>query len=155
MDHEIEIVERPEIRVIGLGHAGAYDRIGPTFERLGAALGARGLWPEAREFLGLYFGDPRTVAEADLRSMAGIAVRADLAVPEGFEAVVVPAGRYAVLRHRGPYEGLGEAWRWMYAEGLPTSGLETRDAAACEIYRNAPGEVPDAELRVDICVAVA
>jgi AraC family transcriptional regulator len=153
--HEGEVVERPERRVIGVAHRGPYDAIGPAFERLAAVAGERGLWSEAVEFLGVYFDDPRSVAAAELRSLAGIAVRDDLALPEGLEEVRLPAGRHAVLHHRGSYAGLAAAWAYLGGEWLPASGLAGREAPACEIYLNTPGEVPENELRTDICMPVA
>jgi AraC family transcriptional regulator len=152
--YPVEIMERPALRVIGLEHRGAYSRIGPVFERLGAAVTAAGLWPEAVEFLGLYFDDPSSVPEPELRSLAGIAVRDGVAAPAGFAEVRLAAGRFAVLHHRGPYEGLPAAWGWLMAEWLPRSGAVSRAEAACEIYRNAPGEVAPEELLTDICMAV-
>ena len=153
--HEVELVERPSRRVIGLPHRGAYNRIGPVFEQLAAALTERELWPEAVEFLGIYYDDPESVEERDLRSMAGIAVRDDLGLPAGLEQVRLPAGRYAVLHHRGPYSGLPDAWTWLHGEWLPKSGLAQRDGPAAEIYRNSPGQVAEAELLTDICLAIA
>jgi AraC family transcriptional regulator len=102
----------------------------------------------------VYFDDPAAVPEADLRSLAAIAVKDEVAMPADFEQARLAAGRYAVLHHRGPYEGLPAAWAWLSAEGLPGAGLVMRDAPACEVYLNAPGTVAEAELRTDICVPV-
>jgi AraC family transcriptional regulator len=153
--YAIEVTERPARRVIGIAHRGPYHRIGAAFERLAAEVEAKGLWPEAIEFLGVYFDDPETVAQADLRSLAGIAVRDDLALPEGFEQARLAAGRHAVLHHKGPYSGLPAAWEHLYETWLPQSGLTLRPAPASEVYRNAPGQVPEADLLTDICMPVA
>jgi AraC family transcriptional regulator len=153
--YDIEVTERPARRVIGIGHRGPYDRIGGAFEALAAAAEAQGLWPEATEFLGVYFDDPEKTPAEDLRALAGIAVREDLALPDGFEQVRLAAGRHAVLRLIGPYAGLPAAWTWLYATWLPQSGLAPRDAPACEVYRNTPGQVPETELVTEICIPVA
>lgn len=153
--YAVEVLERPARRVIGLPHRGAYNRIGEAFRRLSDAVGAQNLWPEAIEFLGVFFDDPGSVPEEDLRSLAAIAVRDDLAMPAGFEQARLAAGRFAVLHHKGPYEGLPAAWGWLMETWLPASGLKPRPDSGCEIYRNAPGEVPEAELLTDICLPVA
>ena len=90
--HEVSLVEEPERRVVGLEHRGAYSAIGGTFTALMQAVEGRGLWPEAIEVLGVYRDDPRVVPEAELRSMAGIRVRDDLALPEGMAELRLPAG---------------------------------------------------------------
>jgi len=153
--YPVEITKRPARRVIGVAHRGAYNRIGGAFERLAAAVTERGLWPEAIEFMGVYFDDPGAVPEPELRSLAGIAVRKGLAAPAGFEEARLAGGQYAVLHHVGPYDGLPAAWAWLHAEWLPQSGVKGRPGAACEIYRNTPGEVEPAALATDICVPVA
>ncbi|HMQ95032.1 MAG TPA: GyrI-like domain-containing protein [Amaricoccus sp.] len=153
--YQVEIVKRPARRVVGLEHRGAYDAIGGTFERLGPAIEAMGLRPEAIELLAVYFDDPGEVAEADLRAVAGIAVRKGLALPEGFAEAKLASGQHAVLTLAGPYDGLPAAWAWLYREWLPASEFEARKAAPFEVYRNTPGEVAPSELRTEICVPVA
>jgi AraC family transcriptional regulator len=153
--YSVEIVKRPQRRVVGISQRGPYNQIGGAFGRLAAELGERGLWAEAIEFLGVYFDDPREVPAADLRSIAGIAVRRGLALPEGFDEAKVQGGQHAVLHHFGPYDSLPAAWAWLYEQWLPHSGLAGRSGAACEIYLNAPGEMEAAALATDICVPVA
>ncbi len=151
----VDVTEQPEMRVIGIPHRGPYDTIGPAFERFAEVAGTAGLWPEASAFLGVYLDDPEAVPPADLRALAGIAVRDDLPLPADLEEVLVPAGRHAVLHHKGPYAGLGDAWVYLMREWFPMAELGRREAPALEIYRNTPGEVPDAELLTDLCLPVA
>lgn len=153
--YEVEVMERPARRVIGVAHRGPYTGIGGAFKRLSTLVGEHGLGPEAIEFLGVYFDDPGSVPEDEMHSLAAIAVRDDLPMPPGFEQARLAAGRYAVLHHVGPYAGLPAAWGWMLSEWVPASGLLVREDAACEVYLNAPGKVPEAELRTEICMPVA
>lgn len=153
--YQVEIVKRPARRVVGLEHRGAYSAIGGAFERLAAMLEAGGHWSEAIEVVAVYLDDPGEVAEADLRSMAGIAVRKGLPLPEGLAEAKLPGGQHAVLTLAGPYDGLPAAWAWIYREWLPGSEHEVRTGSPFEIYRNMPGEVPPEDLRTEICVPVA
>lgn len=150
--YPVEIREEGPRRVVGIGHQGAYDRIGPAFMRLSDIVTERGLWPRALEFLGVYLDDPNEVPVEDLRALAGIAVAEDLPLPEGMEQIHVAGGRYAVLRLVGPYSGLPAAWRWLYGSWLGGSGETLRDSPALEIYRNDPDKVPEAELVTEILV---
>jgi AraC family transcriptional regulator len=149
--YDVEVRDRPARRVIGLAHTGAYQEIGPTFAALSAQVTELGLWPEAQEFLGLYFDDPGEVPEDDLRALAGIAVRDDLALPDGLEQTRLTAGKYAVLSFKGPYEGLPDAWAWLYNDWLPASGERPGPGIACEVYVNSPTDVAPEDLRTDIC----
>lgn len=153
--YDVEVCERAARRVIGLSHTGAYNEIGPTFQALSARLGELGLWPEAQEFLGLYFDDPGEVPEDDLRALAGIVVRDELTLPDGLEQARLAAGKYAVLSFKGPYEGLADAWAWLYNDWLPTSGERAGPGVACEVYVNSPVDVAPEELRTDVCAPLA
>ena len=87
--------------------------------------------------------------------MAGIAVAEGVAVPAGFEETRLPAGRHAVLVHRGPYEGLPQAWAWlgrMAPEVGPDDARRRRRARSIATPRS---EVPPEELVTDICMPVA
>ena len=69
-----------------------------------------------------------------------------------FEKQTIKGGKYAVLRHTGPHDGLLACYRWFYGEWLPGSGCEPASAPAFEIYRNFPGETPPEKLITDICI---
>jgi AraC family transcriptional regulator len=148
----VEVTELPALRLAGVPHHGPYPGIGAAFGKLEALIAERGLRPQIRGIYGVYHDDPGAVPEADLRSHAA----ADLggAVPEGFVAVDVPAGRHAVLHHRGPYSGLAAAWGELYAAWLPQSDEVPRTAPAREFYVNGPDKVAEEALLTDICVPV-
>lgn len=136
MGAELKTLE--PIAVIGIDHRGPYNTIGGVYGRLGQLAGQHG-WP-VQGSLGIFYDDPREVPESELRSTAC------MIVPEGFEAGVagirsfsVEGGQYAVLRHVGPYEALGDKWMQMYAEELPKLGVQ--DAGPpFEVYVSHPAE---------------
>ena len=94
------------------------------------------------------------MAEADLNSVAGVTVPADSDVG-ALEDVVLPGGRYLRAEFIGEYAGLPEAWRSLYATGIPSGGYELRDGACFEIYVTAHGEVPPEKMRTDLYVPIA
>jgi AraC family transcriptional regulator len=152
--YPVEIRQEAPRRVVGIGHEGAYNQIGGAFARLSALVTARDLWPEVREYLGVYLDDPYEEPEADLRSMAAIAVDEALPLPEGMQQMHLAGGRHAVLRLVGPYTELPAAYEWFFRRWLPDSGETARDAPSLEIYRNDPDRVAAADLVTEIYMPI-
>ena len=61
----------PRRRLFAIAHTGPYMDISRAFEKLGAIVNARQLWPHARGMVGVYYDDPSATAAADLKSHAG------------------------------------------------------------------------------------
>ena len=153
--YPVEIKTRPEGRMAALAHTGPYLEIGKKFQSLAAMFSARGLWPSARGMAGVYYDDPDAVAEAELRSHAGILVGPDFAMPDDMDDLGISAGRVAVLTYTGPYSGLKAAYDYLYGVWLPESGGDPRDAPAIEIYLNDPSDTVPEELLTEICLPLA
>ncbi len=149
---DFEIRDLGEIRLAALPHQGAYYEIGSAFQQVAAMFGARQLWPHARGMVGVYYSDPSSVPEAELRSHAGVRVGEDFDMPDVLEEVRLPAGPHAVSVYKGPYAGLPTAWDALYGQALPKSGRMPAESASFEIYLNDPTEVAPEELLTEICV---
>ena len=63
---------------------------------------------------------------------------------------IIPGGRHAVLRHKGPYATMRSAYQWFFGAWLTQSGEEVADAPVFEEYLNNPREIAPAELLTDI-----
>lgn len=134
-------------------HKGSYMEIGRAFETLFGTLGARNLLRPGLCMKGLFYSDPTSVPEAELRSAAGILVPDEsFPVDAPLEKAFLRGGDYAVLRHKGPYSDMKAAYDWLYGEWLVRSGREAADAPVFEDYLNNPREVPPTELLTDICL---
>lgn len=134
-------------------HQGSYMEIGRAFETLFGTLGARNLLRPGLCMKGLFYSDPTSVPEAELRSAAGILLPdAAFPVEPPLEKAFLRGGDYAVLRHKGPYSDMKAAYDWLFGEWLVTSGREAADAPVFEDYLNNPREVPPTELLTDICL---
>lgn len=151
----VAIQDLKELRVATLRHVGPYNRISEAFGRLGSVAGPAGLFVPPMTMLALYHDDPETTAEAELRSDAGVVVTADAAIPSALAEQRIPAGRYAVATHVGPYEQLGDAWSRLMGQWLPASGERLGDGVTFEIYRNTPMDTPKEELRTELYVPLA
>ena len=151
----VDITEMRELRIATLRHTGPYNRIGETFARLGAIVGAAGLVTPDTMMLAIYHDDPDTTAPQDLRSDAAISVPNDAPIPTELAEQRIPAGRYACTTHLGPYEQLADTWERFMGEWLPRSGQRFGQGVSFEVYRNTPGQVPPEELRTDIYIPLA
>ena len=150
--YDVSIRDLQPVRLAALRHAGSYQEIGATFERLFAWAAGRGLMSQQTRAIGVYYDDPDGAPAAALRSDAGISVGPEVALENGLRLLEVSGGRYAVLHHQGPYAELNKAYRWLYREWLPQSGEQCADRPIFEEYLNNPRALPPEQWLTDICL---
>jgi AraC family transcriptional regulator len=147
---DVEKKQLPGMRVAALRHVGAYNRISEAFGRLGDIAGHAGLLNGKPTMLALYYDDPESTPEAELRSDAAVAIAEDAKIPAGLTEQRIAAGRYACTRHVGSYESLGDTWSRFMGHWLPESGERMASGVSFEIYVNNPMEVPKDQLITDL-----
>lgn len=152
MDVTLETLKT--LRLGALRHLGPYNQIGAAFEKLGAIAGGSGLFGPEAAMLAIYHDDPDSVEPAKLRSDACIVVSQDKALPDSLTEAHLPAGTYAKTVHVGAYEGLTAAWGELMGQWLPASEHRLGTGPSFEIYRNAPGQVPDSELITELYIPI-
>lgn len=150
--HQVEIRTLPRMPAVTVPHRGSYMEIDRGFAKLFGTLGARNLLGPGLRMIGIYYDDPASVAEADLRSRAAIVAPSPLPAEPPLEPVSIVGGEYAVLRYQGPYADMRGAYAWLYGTWLPQSGREPADAPCIEEYLNSPRDTPPADLLSDICL---
>ncbi|MFN3577592.1 MAG: GyrI-like domain-containing protein [Tabrizicola sp.] len=148
--HPVEIRSEPAIRLAAVPHKGAYFEISRAFQKLSAIMASRDLFRNAGRMIAVFYDDPQSVAEPDLRSHAGFEIngRSDLSSP--LEDVTLPAGRQAVLTYKGPYAGLPAAYDELFGIWLPQSGEEPADAPSFEVYLNSPMDTDPEDLITEL-----
>lgn len=150
--YPVTIRTEPQRRLAALPHTGSYFEIGRAYERLSALMGARGLFPLVSGAIAIGYDDPAVVPADELRSHAGLIVTPDCPLDPPLEEVIVPAGRHAVLRYTGAYQGLPQAYEQLMRNWLPNSGEEPADRPAFEIYVNSPMDTRPEDLVTEICL---
>lgn len=151
---DVDIVQKPALRVASLRHIGPYMQINQAFEQLGKIAERAGLLRnENAAMVVIYHDDPESTPPDELRSDAGVIVPDGITLPAPLTEQRLPAGAYACTVHVGPYERLGDTWRRLMGEWIPAHGRRV-DGPSYERYLNMPGSVPTAELRTEICVPV-
>lgn len=145
----------PARRLAAVPHKGSYHEIGRAFEKLGATIAARGLFPRLGHMVGVYYDSPNDTKPADLRSHAGFEAPVDLPIDPPLEAVALPAGRHAVLTFKGPYSGLPAAYDQLLGIWLPASGESYGTTPMFEVYLNSPMDTAPDALLTEICLPLA
>ena len=127
--HSVEIVERNTVPVAAIEHRGDPARLGETIRTFIAWRRAHRLPPSVSATYNIVYNNPDDVPPDAFRMDICAATR-DVIAPNA--AGVVPktlaGGRYAVLRHTGSDDTLDQSVAYLYAEWLPASGQELRDA---------------------------
>jgi AraC family transcriptional regulator len=151
---EARIETLPSTRLAFVRHTGPYHEVGKAWQRLMSWAGPRGLFGPGLRLIGVVHDDPEITAPERVRYDAAIVVGGHVA-PEGDVGVqTIDEGRFAVARHRGPYDTLAATYARLCGEWAPRAGHELRSAPALESYLNSPGMTAPGNLLTDVYVPV-
>jgi AraC family transcriptional regulator len=146
----VQIKTVPPRRVAFMRHAGPYDRVGETWDRLLTTLGKDGWLGGDTLIIGVCHDDPEVTPPAKIRYDACVTVN-ETFKPEGDIGVqILPGGPCAVATHAGPYNALGKTYSKLFGEWLPRSGRQLADRPAFEVYLNSPETEAPEDLLTDI-----
>lgn len=119
-----------------------------AFGALWRHLADTGVQPSGPPFV-LYLGTP----EGEFPIDVCIPVAPGAVAGEGIETREMPGGEAATLVHRGPYDGLSEAWqlltRWVQASGRTPSGPPR------EVYVTDPRTSAPEDLRTELVIPLS
>jgi AraC family transcriptional regulator len=150
---DVRIENFPDRLAVCARHVGPYNEVSSTFRRMYAWAHGAGILDRVTLVMGLSYDNPQTMSPDELRYDVCFAVPAAVHdLPEGIRLDTVPGGRYAVHTLHGSYSGMHAAFQRMLGRWLPASGEEIDDRPCIEIYLNDPSEVPEAELRTELCI---
>ncbi|MDV7339120.1 AraC family transcriptional regulator [Terasakiella sp. A23] len=151
----VEIKEIPARKLAAIAHKGDYMEIGKTFDKAFMWGMKNNMLSATTAGLGLYYDDPSDIPADELRSEAGFVVDTDCQDDEvGLRTLDIKGGRYAVLRHKGPYAELEKAYDHLFGAWLNESGETPASEPVVECYLNDPKTTDPSELLTDICVAL-
>ncbi|UVM53937.1 AraC family transcriptional regulator [Pseudomonas sp. B21-012] len=151
---QVRIVEFAQTRVAALEHCGPPAQVSQSVNRFIAWRKASGQSPVAssRTF-GIPFGNPDTTPAEDFRfAICGEIDEAVAANEAGVHERLIAGGRYAVVRHAGSPDHIGESIYPIYRDWLPDSGEELRDQPLFFHYLSVYPETPQAQWQTDIYV---
>jgi AraC family transcriptional regulator len=153
--YQVEITDLPKLRVAMIEHHGDYQLISKAFERLATVAATTSLLRPDTRSIGIYYDDPESVPQAQLRSAACITVPDDWAPFGELTEAYIEGGRYARIVYTGPYSELKTAYDWLYQTWLPTSAEEPRNLPCLEEYLNNPRQVPAKDLKTAVMMPLA
>lgn len=150
----VTIKELPAKRLAVMTHRGDPMRLSDTLDKLisWAKEQPIDLKPKPGEAFGFGYHDPRTVKPEEFRFDLALTVPRDFKLnPPALERTL-PAGRYAVILHKGSRDTIGDRIYSLYRDWLPQSGEEIGDLPCIFCYYNFDHEVAETELLTEIWV---
>jgi effector-binding domain-containing protein len=142
MEHEVHVVDRPELRVVAKRLEVDLASIGPTlaqaFGEVYAIIGAAGAETAGPPFV-IYHSEPMPGEPLDIEVCAPLAGTLDVTAP--WHAEQLPAGTFAARMHVGPYETVGTTYdrlsAWIADHELAIVGPPR------EVYLSPPSTPPE------------
>jgi effector-binding domain-containing protein len=151
---EIEKKTVNPMTVLSLAFTGSYRQ---TSDKLDELIGwvLRAGHPYAGPPMGIYFDDPKTVAESDLRAEALVPIEEECEIGEGIVRKQIPGAMVASAVHTGPYDKAHELYQEIFAWIAANGYRYVAEAGTREIFHTMMGEVdtPDSlvtEIQVPI-----
>ena len=151
---DVQIKTTGAMRVAFLRHAGPYDSVGETWERLMDWAGAECLFGPDTHYLGACYDDPEVTAPDKIRYDACVTVDETVKPTGDIGVQTIAGGRFAVVLHEGPYEKLGETYAALLGRWFPTQHIEPSDPPCLEFYLNDPESTDPEDLLTEIRVRI-
>jgi len=140
-------------RLVCLNRVGPYSDVGESWETLLMWAAEEGLMGSHFETIGISHDDPDITDPSRLRYDACITIGNGITPQvDGLRMKTIPAGRFAVAKHLGPYDEISTTYYALLGGFVPQAGLRLADEPPFEIYWNSPDEVDPEELDTDICL---
>jgi AraC family transcriptional regulator len=150
----VRIVECPEIKVATLEHRGPPGLVNESVRQFIEWRMRSGQSPVAtsRTF-GIPYGNPDTTPPHAFRFAICGEIDEEVTPNEfGVRPLVIPGGRYVVVRHAGSPDHIGETVYPIYRDWLPASGEELRDQPLFFHYLSVYPETPQDQWQTDVYV---
>ena len=151
---QVQIVDFAETRVAALEHRGAIGLINESVRKFIEWRMNSGQSPvESSRTFGIPHSNPDTTPPDMFRfDICGEVHEPVVPNAYGVRDQVIQGGRYAVVRHIGSTDHIGEAIYPIYRDWLPTSGEELRDQPLFFHYTSVYPETPQDRWQTDIYI---
>ncbi|WP_226648575.1 AraC family transcriptional regulator [Microbulbifer variabilis] len=153
--YQVDIIEFPETQLAVMEHRGAAHLLGTTIRQFIQWRKAQGLSPNNSRTFNLVYDDPATTPPDQYRFDVCCTVKTSTDTnAENIVNKVIPAGKCAVIRHRGSDDSIGTAVRYLYFQWLDSSDFTLREFPMFfERVKFLP-EVSESEMITDIFLPI-
>ena len=150
---DVRIVDLKEMNVAVIEHRGSPERFLETAGKFIEWRKETGLSPvKSSRTFGIAYDDPQlTPPEAFRFDICGTMTGTD--IPQniyGVKTGIIPAGRCAVVCHKGSLDNIADSVYHLYRNWLPQSGEELRDQPCMFEYLNLISDVNECDLLTDV-----
>ena len=153
---DVSVINFAEQPIAFATHRGSPKRVFETTAKFIEWRKSTGLSPiKTSKTFGIPYGDPNQVPEEEFRF--DICGSHSGEVPEnhfGVKSGTIPAGRCAVVLHKGSQDMIGKTIYQLYQQWLPTSGEELREFPIFFRYLNFIHEVDECDLLTEVYLPI-
>jgi AraC family transcriptional regulator len=149
-----KVIDIETKKAIYIRLTGAYSELDfcGAWGKLWAYVKENKLFSAGIEHISIYHDDPKVTTSEKLRTDVCL-VLPKPAEPKGEIGMKeIAGGKYAVFSYQGPYTNLGIVYDTIFAQWLPDSGYELRNAPLYEKYINDPSRTEEAKLKTEIYI---
>ncbi len=141
----------PSIRTSAVSHVGSPMLLHETAAKL-IEWGKRNNRPlKSGECYGIAYNDPDVTPDDKFRFDFCMKIESSIKSADGFISEhLIPGGRYAIARHLGSHDMLGDTVRILYRDWLPESSESLCDAPCFFQYHNFAHDVQESALITDV-----
>ncbi|MDD3118156.1 MAG: AraC family transcriptional regulator [Victivallales bacterium] len=150
---EVAVEELPERRVVFIRNVGPYGTSRRAWEKI---CSLRALRPHIKpgRLIGVGYDDPAVTSDDKIRYDACVEIDDGCSAFDGIGVQKLVGGKYAVVQHFGPAEGLYEVFQYLYGQWLPDSGYRLRSTPPYVIHYNWPPSSESKNIHAAVCLPV-
>jgi AraC family transcriptional regulator len=151
-----KIKEIKAMKVIYIQSVGEYggEKMDETWKKLFDFVKKNKLFSFGMDCIGVGHDDPNITEPSKCRYDACLTIKKEVK-PEGEVGVkTIEGGKFAIFRHAGSYDELGNVYNEIYHNWIPENKIELRDVPNFEIYVNNPNRTKPENLKTDIYVPI-
>jgi AraC family transcriptional regulator len=149
----------PSINIICLENRGVIDGFFLStnlisFDYFRKQIERHGLKDLIKNSVSVYPNRPMCIDDSNVTDFVGAIIERNPDVSNTFRYMTLPRGRYAIFKHYGSYDFIGQTWNQAYRNWLPKSGRCLRDVPPIEIHLDTPDIPNDLQLKAYLLVPI-
>lgn len=106
------------------------------------------------QFISISLDNPQVTLPRQHRFYIGILTTGDPIPEKQFIIQEIPAGLYAIFKHKGNYATLPDLYQAIAEKWIPQSGYVQQEAMSFEIYLNTPRDTEISELLTEVYIPI-